>query len=328
MFDLWEQITRILEGFLRDLAGFDRTVELLESSFQQQPPDRREQFFDLLQSQLFSEAYSYLQSRRTAHQVIIRAWAAFGPADKLPNTLFALLRSNETDGMESWARVIAPEFVHSLLSYRERFSRATLDGIKAHCAVFTYGQSSGLVGTQFPSSLVEVAMRLEKTVDRIDFEAFERTLVGTTKAKSAGDSLPGLLENLGLDRSVAEALKTAQDYLRSSGPFDAKIAGDLLRTAMDVAHRSMVPALEQLYGKPYEGADKDGDRRAFLRTAGLITPAEEKLFSAIYTYISEEATHKLDAQKETILVVERTVTDYLCLLLQRLSDDLKRHSEA
>ena len=129
----------------------------------------------------------------------------------------------------------------------------------------------------------------------------------------------------GLDLSLAEAVEKAKEYLRSTGAFNAKIGGDLLRTSIDVAHRALVTELVRITDTPYAGKDKDGDRRVYLRTVGIITLAEEKLFSAIYAYISEESSHKLDAVKETMLVVERTVTDYLILLLRRFLDRKLRY---
>ncbi len=154
---------------------------------------------------------------------------------------------------------------------------------------------------------------------QIEFERFEETIVGTTQEASPATDLHGLLVSAGLDLSLAEAVETAKD-LRSTGAFDTKIGGDLLRTSIDVAHRALVAEIEKITGTPYAGRDKDGERRVYLRTVGIMTLAEEKFFSAIYTYISEESSHKLDAVKETMLVVERTVTDYLILLLRRFLD--------
>lgn len=64
---------------------------------------------------------------------------------------------------------------------------------------------------------------------------------------------------------------------------------------------------------------KDGARRAYLRSVGFISEPEEKFFSAIYTLLSEEASHKLIAPRETMLVMEQTVQNYLSLLNRRLS---------
>jgi hypothetical protein len=90
--------------------------------------------------------------------------------------VFALLRYDDKKGMESWAIAIAPEFVHSLYTFRERFSAAALDVIKAQVALFTYEKSTELTGTRFPGSIVEVASRLGKVISKISFERFADTL--------------------------------------------------------------------------------------------------------------------------------------------------------
>lgn len=319
--DAWETIARILDGYRRNLASFDKTVELLERAFQNLSLDKREDFFTLLSSRLYSERFDYTKPDRTPHEVIVRAWARFGPAAQLPNALFSLLSWNDADGMESWSRKIAREFAHSLWVFRERFPKHALDAIKAQCALFTYEDTSGLVGSRFPQSLIEAARRLERIAEQIEFERFEQTLpVAEVGRKKGKDDLRGLLCSHGLDLQIAEALEKTREYLQIDSPFDAKIAGDLLRTSIDVLHRALVGEVEKLTGRGYQGKDKDGDRRAYLRDTGFISTREEKLFSSIYTFLSEEATHRFDTSKDALLVLERTIADYLHLLLRRLSD--------
>ena len=89
---------------------------------------------------------------------------------------------------------------------------------------------------------------------------------------------------------------------------------------MDEAHRAVVQELEKMTGRQCSNPEMDGVRRQYMRDADFITPAEEAFFSCIYTLISVEASHKLDAPKETMLVMQRTVRDYLLLLLRRLRD--------
>jgi serine/threonine protein kinase len=66
--------------------------------------------------------------------------------------------------------VVGGEFVHSLWSYRGRFSQAALDVIKAQCALFLSDEASKLVGVLFPPQLVELAKRLDDVVGKIIFE--------------------------------------------------------------------------------------------------------------------------------------------------------------
>jgi hypothetical protein len=322
--NLHETLSQILEGYRANIVNYDRTVDLLEALYKRlQYMNDQKTFFDVLRSELLSEPYSHLtppHPRRSAHEVIVRAWARFGPVAELPAIVFALLRWNDPVGMEAWARKIAPEFISALTLYRKRFPPSMLEAIKVQCIIFTSERAIALTGSQFPNTLIEVAKKLDRTVKQIEFERFEETIVGTTQEASPATDLHGLLVSAGLDLSLAEAVETAKEYLRSTGAFDTKIGGDLLRTSIDVAHRALVAEIEKITGAPYAGRDKDGERRVYLRTVGIMTLAEEKFFSAIYTYISEESSHKLDAVKETMLVVERTVTDYLILLLRRFLD--------
>ncbi len=248
---MWESINTILDGYKRELCSSDKTVELLESLSQKLLPDREHQFFDLLQSQLFSEPYSHLQSRRTVHDVVIRAWASFGPTERLPSVVFALLRFDDREEMESSARKIAPEFVHSLWTNRTRFSRPVLDVIRAHCALFTSDQSTPLTGTQFPSSLVEAASRLEKAVDKINFERFEQTLRNPQPSIVSGESLRGFsLFDLKLEilRVIAQSSPKAVNKYNLLGRPPAKGELELaLGTTMGAAERNRAyEAFEEL----------------------------------------------------------------------------------
>ena len=117
---------------------------------------------------------------------------------------------------------------------------------------------------------------------------------------------------------IKTAMEEADTYLKGTGQFDPKHAADLIRACMDETHRGVVSELQKLTGQEYEGPDKDGHRRTYMRKMAFINEDEENFFSSIYTLISREGTHRLLAPKETVLVMERTVRDYLLLLLRRL----------
>ncbi len=89
---------------------------------------------------------------------------------------------------------------------------------------------------------------------------------------------------------------------------------------MDETHRSIVEELAKIKQESYPGKNKDFDRSAYMRQVGFISPPEEKFITCVYSLISEEASHKLEAPKETVLVLQATVHNYLLLLLKRLSD--------
>jgi hypothetical protein len=124
---------------------------------------------------------------------------------------------------------------------------------------------------------------------------------------------------------IARALSKAEEHLRQKGEFDPKIAGDLLRTSMDEAHRAIIDKLSSPKA-PYSGADKDGARRGYLREREFISPAEDQFFSAVYSLISKEGSHRLIAPRETVLLMHQTVTGYIQLLFRRLSSWKSRNA--
>jgi hypothetical protein len=164
------KIAQILDGFRQGHAQFEETVSLLDSYLETLPTQAHGEFFETLWIEYRSEPISHLNSKRTVHALVVRAWSAFGPADGLPARLFAHIDWNNPAQAESWAIVVGSEFVHSLWSYRGRFSKTALDVIKAQCTLFLYEESSKLVGVRFPPQLVELAKRLDDVVAKIIFE--------------------------------------------------------------------------------------------------------------------------------------------------------------
>lgn len=110
------KIAQILDGFRQDHAQYEETVSLLDSYFETLPSQAHEEFFGTLWVQYRSEPISNLNPKRTVHAVIVRAWAAFGPANSLPARLFSNIDWNDSKQGESWAIVVGGEFVLSHLS--------------------------------------------------------------------------------------------------------------------------------------------------------------------------------------------------------------------
>lgn len=181
------KIAQILDGFRQGHAQYEETVSLLDSYFETLPSQAHEEFFETLWVQYRSEPISNLNPKRTVHALIVRAWAAFGPANGLPARLFSNLDWNDPKQGESWAIVVGGEFVHSLWSYRGRFSKAALDNIKGQCALFLYGESEKFVAARFAPELIELAKRLDNTVDKINFERSVADLRGA-QARMKQDS--------------------------------------------------------------------------------------------------------------------------------------------
>jgi hypothetical protein len=178
MYEVSGDLNRIFDGFLQGHIGFDQAASLLEAYYRKLPPGSQKQFFDILAQKLLAEKFSHLNSARTPHELIIWVWSAFRQADHLPPLVFALLRWDDPTTMESWAVKIGGIFNHSLFTHRRNFSKATLDGIKAQCLLFTDHQSPQLIGTKFPPSVVEVAERIQRTIDKINFDEFAGSITG------------------------------------------------------------------------------------------------------------------------------------------------------
>jgi len=328
--ELRETISRILSGHRTGMADFQKTVAILHQYFLQQDPQDVEAFFRPLW-QAFS-AEPLRANKQTGHYfpnvqaVVIRSCAEFGLTAELPTRVFGLLHWNRPELFEPWVDLVCRQFSYSLFHYQDRFTQAALEFVKGQVAIFIFERDTGLVRVDFPKTLIDAATDLQKTVDQIEFSRFERTLTqnspaGRPPADGEVEELSRFFAALGFDQPVAAALRQAEAYLRLDGQFDPKHAGDLLRSCIDATHRQVVQALERETGKAYDGKDhKDGSRRAYMSRVGFISKPEEVFISAVYTLISDEATHGLIAPKETVLVLHRTVRDYLLLLARRLSN--------
>jgi len=173
-------------------------------------------------------------------------------------------------------------------------------------------------------ALLSYVAELKRAIEKAEFTRFERQLRSAIQVAPTPKVTEEKSELAALNPNIEEALKEAGEYLRGGetfGPkkFNSKKAADLLRSCLDEAHREIVKRLVEKTGSPYAGGEKDGSRRQYFRNVGFISEPEEKFFSAIYTLLSEEATHKLIAPRETVLVMGQTVQSYLLLLVRRLS---------
>jgi serine/threonine protein kinase len=168
--DVSRTVALILNGFRNGHSLFDETVDLLGNYCRTLTPTLLPQFFEVLWMQFISEPISKLSTTPSAHAVIVRIWAQLGPVDELPNKLFSRVDWRNRAAAESWAVVVGSELVHSLWTFRARFSDAALATVEAQCALFMHGATSGIIDAQFPAQLVELAKRLKNAVAKIKFE--------------------------------------------------------------------------------------------------------------------------------------------------------------
>lgn len=323
-YEVQHTVERVLDGHRKGYSDIQQAANLLENFWYQLTDDSQKDMTAVMWAFLASEPLRQLPPAESVspniHRVIIRAVSKFGPTAELPARVFGLLRWNEPDTMEFWARHLCGELSYSMYHNARRFSKATLDQAKSYSATYTYTQHCQSIGGAPPQRLVDAVSNLGATIDRMEYERFAAEIEGPQQ-ESADKPWRGAtsLTASGVPTAVALAMGRAMKDLESSDPFDAKAAADLIRTSMDEAHRAVISELEGMTGRKCERPEKDGPRREYMRDVGFISRPEETFFSAIYKLLSEEAVHKILAPKETVLVMEVTVRNYLLLLFRRLS---------
>jgi hypothetical protein len=208
------------------------------------------------------------------------------------------------------------EITSAVYSYSNDLSQGALETLKAHVAL--YSQPGTDLARAMPT-LSGCVLQLSRAIENADFSRFEQQLRSASPSRPTPKEVGDQMGVAGLRSDVLGAMKEAAEYLRSDGPFNPKKSADLMRTSIDETHREIVAKLVVATGTPCPDAKKDGARRAYLRKVGFISQPEEKFLSAIYTLLSEEASHRLIAPRETMLVMEQTVQGYLSLLIRRFS---------
>jgi len=302
-------VEKILDGHRKAFVTIDRAVDLLEVCYVEATPADKEVFFDYLQQIFVWEEMpkDFNTPGCRVHALILRSFAKFGPVEKIPQMAFSLLLSGKHDP-SAWIEFVGHEVRYSLTNFSERFDWNTLRDLQARCVVVGFCNEN-TKGERLSAAVSEHLRDTERTIEEIEFRRFEAKLKKNGTNEDPSELLPA---------EIARALVTAEELLKAEGEFDAKQAGDLLRTSIDEFHRWVVSQVQKLAGGAPEQPDKDGSRRAYMKAVGFISQAEEELFSGLYTFISKEATHKLVAPRETVLFVHRTVTNYLLLLARRL----------
>jgi hypothetical protein len=239
--------------------------------------------------------------------------AEFCSLQDLLQLVFSRFPIGDDAKIEIWARELVPELQWNVIRFPARLDADALHRIKANA---TLVRASTHI---YPPLAVSALEQLERTAELVEFQKFAKSLSkGAISTGTIGISLEDATPETTLSPTVASALEEAAQRLQSEGEFDTKTAADLIRSAMEEAHREFVAQLGSVKGKPYGGEDKDGARRYYMREVGFITQSEETFFSAIYSLISREASHRLIAPRETVLLLHQTVQGYLLLLAERL----------
>jgi hypothetical protein len=317
----WEALEKILDGYRKGFRDKMKTIAMvgqIHSGLSPlESPEFRRILIDLYQnSDMTNKAgVGYVVNEAA---LAVSCLSEFYPPQFLPDLVFSTLQTQDAAKIEAWAQYVVPELQWNLTRLPDRFPPEEISYIKALIA-----QVRCNVPSYSPNVLFAMD-GLERAAEYMEFERFASSLPGGAfEAQTWDESLEDQPSPAGLDPIVAKALKRAEEHLLSRGEFGPKSAADLIRSVMDEAHRIIVQQLETIKGKPYEGGESDGARRSYMRSVDFITLPEEAFFSAIYSLISQEGSHKLIAPRETILLLYQTVSNYIRLLTERLNREIR-----
>jgi hypothetical protein len=309
-----EKLEKILEAYRKGTCDKPRALGLVGTLRVQLSPSEAEELkkslltrFESADMTTGNQVGGYIVNEAT---FALSCLAEFCSFQELLESVMLRFPIGNVAKIEAWSREMVPELQWILQRRPELLDSESLLLIRTKVALV---HERAYVYSPVAVSAMDT---LEGTAGWIEFERFEKTLLsGKPSAIELGASLEGQpIERL--SDTVADALSEARKRLDAQGPFDPKTAADLVRAVMEEAHRVIVQQLSQTYGAT--DAETDGARRHYMQRVGFITKAEEKFFSAIYSLISEEASHKLIAPRETVLLLHETVSNYVLLLNERL----------
>ena len=321
-FEVRATTDRILDMHQRGQRSYEKTLENLTNIFDLLDPAQHSKFFDylclVLVRELSKKPVPQAQGQPNSVSpisVITRAIGEFGPAADLFPRLFEHLHWTDPTVVDNWVIDVLSQMIVSISVHPERFTKDALDRLRGQTIQYTVPGSE----VRFPIKLVSRIFDLQRLIEDVEFSRFEQQLRDASGDRSKSTQV-NELPVINISSNITRAMKEAEQYLRSNGPFDPKKAADLIRTSMDEFHRQIVNELSVLSETKYDGQDKDGERRSYMRKVEFISEPEEAFFTAVYSLLSREGTHKLIAAKETVLVILKTVRDYQLLLWKRLSD--------
>lgn len=326
-----EKIDRILQSLDQQIRGTEQTFANLKNLLDSLDQPAREKcldhLFKLLVNRIRSKSGSDQTTRMRQQQsigLLFKMLFEYGRVDTTLCKIIGFLDVDSSDVTNNWMDFVSQEIVSAVYGYSNVLSQNALDVLKEHAALFSNREND--LARAMPAFLPYVS-NLRRAIESAEFSRFEQQLRGpqvpeTVVEIDTSQSVAAAV----LNPSISAAMKEAAEYLRSEGVFNPKKAADLMRTSIDESHRALVNRLVALTNTQCADPNKDGARRAYLRKIGFITEPEEKFFSAIYTLLSEEASHKLIAARETMLVMQQTVHNYLLLLNRRLSSFRPAHS--
>ncbi|MFZ1007428.1 MAG: hypothetical protein WAN65_11360 [Candidatus Sulfotelmatobacter sp.] len=318
-----EKIDKILGAHDKGIWGAEYAVTTLKKLLSSLDEPGRESCLEYLFKVLVHQTQQRVagdttsaEKQRQRINIPFRVLEQAGRVNKLLGEIFAYFDPSDPAIVNNWANYVFQEIGSAVYSYAGDLSEGTLSTLKDNCALYS---GSGPIGRGLDPVLASNISMISRAIESAELSRFEQQIRGAPPSAAGFGGTDKQPEVARLSPAIDEAMRQASEYLRNEGAFDPKKAADLMRTSIDESHREIVKRLADRTGSPYTGGEKDGKRREYLRSVQFISEPEEKFFSAIYTLLSEEASHKLIAPRETILVMEQTVRSYLSLLVRRLS---------
>ena len=86
--------------------------------------------------------------------------------------------------------------------------------------------------------------QLQEAIEEVEFGEFEKKLRAPSDESATAGSAVAAYQDV--PAPIIRALAKAEESLHSKGEFDPTIAGDLLRSSIDEAHREIVARLSKV----------------------------------------------------------------------------------
>lgn len=205
--DVALNVYRILTGFEKQYATLEQTIAALRACADDVPLGRRQEFFTQLLLQEYRAAVESTAVRRVIP--ILHAWASFGPAEALPEYIYAM-RGFERSVVEEWIQDVLPVFRFALSEHAGRFSDSSLERILNDCQMLSKPEPLLAQPSVAEASLKNVEA-LAETVSSIRHQRYLRTIKNPyeePRIKERDDLLP-LFRRRIFDEDLEREVKTA-----------------------------------------------------------------------------------------------------------------------
>lgn len=131
-------------------------------------------------------------------------------------------------------------------------------------------------------------------------------------------TVESFINRLGFSTNLVRSLDHAEKLYRDgTSPFDFKACMGDLRSFMENLH---VESAARKGRPPQPGSPREwGESTRFLREQGILTQQEENFAASLYTLMSDQAIHRLFAEREHARVSRNVAIEYGLLLLSKIS---------